>query len=97
MMSIYSALVTNLIGIIYVDGLNENLRFAYLDFMGNRQHLDLKITDVSQPKDHKKISQVTLFNVKSGKETKEFKLLPRYGDVYDKDLFLSLFEKKTKE
>lgn len=95
MISAYSALVANIIGIVYVDASNKNLRFAYLDFWGNRRHLDLKTTDVYQSKEHKRIGPITLFKVKcSGEKTKQFKLLPLHGDVYDNELFSKLFEEK---
>lgn len=97
MLSIYSALVANVIGIIDVDSTNENLRFAYVNFYGYKQLFDLKATDIRPPSEHTRIGPVTLFKVKSGENTRLFKLITQSCETYDDGLFSSLFEKKEKK
>lgn len=96
MMSLYSALASNIIGIIYVDDTNEQLKIAHLDFWGIRRQFDINISDIGDPQDFRALGPITFIHLKLKKEEKSFKLLPNHGDIYDPDLFSRIFE-DTKE
>lgn len=93
MLFIYSALVSNTIGIIYVCSKNENMRFAYLDFWGNRNHYDTTIDNIADPSGE----NVRLYQtVRLRDDTKTFKLATRHGNITDFFLYEKLFGRSGK-
>lgn len=89
MLFAFSAVANNTIGIIYVCPKNVNIRFAYLDLWGYRQHYDTTIDNIAEP------GSLSIFglcqNVELRNGTKTFKLATRHGHILDFDLYEKLF------
>lgn len=88
MMSLYSALLNNTIGIIYVCAKNEKARIAYIDFWANRRQVDVKVSDF----DLTKAPTFHLYQtIKCTGFDKSLKLPIKHGDIYDTQLYNQLF------
>lgn len=89
MLYAYSALVNNTIGIIYVCTKNVSIRFAYLDFWGQRKHYDTTIDNIVESNGKSLFGLCQMVNLRDGKKT--FKLATRHGHISDFDLYDKLF------
>lgn len=76
------------IGIVYVNPAIKKIRFAYVDFWGQRQNQDLTLEELVSTDEKRMFGTYTV--IKTSTPAGSLKLLP-YGDITDPGVFFLIF------
>lgn len=92
-LSLASYVSTNIIGFIYINDHQDQLKLAYVDFWGRRKELLVDIEDLLpdwEPKSRRRLGFYQPICLRTDKKQR-YKLLHRFGVITDPLLFEGLF------
>ncbi|XP_064536592.1 transmembrane protein 186 isoform X1 [Drosophila montana] len=92
-LSLASYVATNIIGFIYINDHQDQLKLAYVDFWGRRKELLVDIEDLLpdwEPKSRRRLGFYQPICLRTDKKQR-YKLLHRFGIITDPLLFEGLF------
>lgn len=98
MLSLYSLLLENTIGIIHVCPQNKKLRIAVIDFMGRQILIDATVDELLKaPKSEPKFGLYRTITLDVDNEKLQLKMPIDRGDINDVRLYRKLFVEINKQ
>ncbi|XP_055593494.1 transmembrane protein 186 [Uranotaenia lowii] len=88
---LFSYLTNNLIGYVYTDDACNKVKIAYVDKSGKRQNRIYTIDDIVPRTEMSRSLFSFYFPVKNHDNRDQYKLIHRYGQIYDYQAFARVF------
>ncbi|XP_058455843.1 transmembrane protein 186 [Malaya genurostris] len=91
---LFSFATNNLVGFVYTDERSGKVKISYVDFHGKRQNRVYPVDSIVPRTELGRSILKFYFPVKTHDDGKIYKLIHRYGEIYDEQAFLAVFGKE---